>query len=264
MGQDAVRLAPLLAAALLVPFAVGADAVPGGQDSQETCATGAGVDRLKERPSHTQIPAEPDDLAWWFADNTDAEKKALAREKQAELSDALFPGGLAGEGTIPVTGIGYDYVDNALEVTVEPAAFAGENVGRYIDAIRGIVGNCIDVTVAPAEYAVPSAAPPADGYPEYEKMYNFRLEVVYVFPESVERLVERGYVIEAVGEDLDKDAITTSNCHYYESYPDICVGGFPDLDCVEIEFRDFAVLRPDPYGFNLDGDGVGCPSSRYP
>lgn len=264
MNHYAVGLALLSAVALLAPLAVGAHATPDGQDFQETCAAGAGADRIKEHPSHARIPTEPDDLARWFADNTDAEKKALAREKQAELSDALFPGGLAVEGTIPVTGIGYDYVDNALEVTVEPAAFAGENVERYIGVIRGIVGNCVDITVAPAEYASPSAAPPADARPEYQKMYNFRLEVVHVFPESVERLVERGYVIEAVGGDLDGDGITTSNCHYYESYPDICVGGLPDLDCLEIEFMDFAVLRPDPYGFDLDGDGIGCPGRYYP
>ena len=42
------------------------------------------------------------------------------------------------------------------------------------------------------------------------------------------------------------------------------MGGLPDLDCLEIESRDFAVLRPDPYGFDPDGDGAGCPSSHYP
>ncbi len=99
---------------------------------------------------------------------------------------------------------------------------------------------------------------------EYEKMYNLRLEIVYVFPESVEELVERGYIIEAVGEDLQEDAIVTSNCHHPESYPHVCVGGFPDLDCLEIKFRDFVVIPPDPYGFDLDGDGLGCESRHYP
>lgn len=99
---------------------------------------------------------------------------------------------------------------------------------------------------------------------EYEKMYNYRLEIVDIFPESVEKLVERGYVIEAVGEDLDKDAIITSHCHYFESYPDTCVGGWPDLDCLEIKFRDFVVVQPDPYGFDLDGNGLGCESQYYP
>ena len=99
--------------------------------------------------------------------------------------------------------------------------------------------------------------------PQYEKMYNLRLDVVYVFPESVEKLVERGYIIEAVGLDYDETVPTTTDCKHVESYPFICTGGWPDIDCIEIEFRDFVVFPPDPYGFDLDQDGIGCESSYY-
>jgi len=43
------------------------------------------------------------------------------------------------------------------------------------------------------------------------------------------------------------------------SYPAICVPRPPpDLDCDDIEERNFKVVRPDKHYFDLDGDGVGC------
>ena len=42
------------------------------------------------------------------------------------------------------------------------------------------------------------------------------------------------------------------------SYPDLCLPSFPDLDCGEVGASGFAVLPPDPHGFDGDGDGVGC------
>ena len=67
-----------------------------------------------------------------------------------------------------------------------------------------------------AGYAVPVRGA-AGGYPEYEKMYDFRLEVVYVFPESVRALVERGYVIEAVGGDPDGGGVGRPSSYYPRS-----------------------------------------------
>lgn len=49
------------------------------------------------------------------------------------------------------------------------------------------------------------------------------------------------------------------NCH--PSYPGVCIPPAPpDLDCGEIAFRRFAVVPPDPHGFDGDGDGIGCES----
>jgi hypothetical protein len=43
------------------------------------------------------------------------------------------------------------------------------------------------------------------------------------------------------------------------SYPDFCLApGIADLDCGEISHRNFAVLPPDPHGFDRDNDGIGC------
>jgi micrococcal nuclease len=51
----------------------------------------------------------------------------------------------------------------------------------------------------------------------------------------------------------------TRNCD--PSYPDFCIPPPPpDLDCPDIASKDFAVLPPDPHGFDADSDGVGCES----
>jgi micrococcal nuclease len=53
------------------------------------------------------------------------------------------------------------------------------------------------------------------------------------------------------------DAAAQSECD--ESYPNVCIPPPPpDLDCPEIEFTNFRVLRPDPHGFDRDRDGIGC------
>jgi hypothetical protein len=48
-----------------------------------------------------------------------------------------------------------------------------------------------------------------------------------------------------------------SGCH--PSYPTVCIPPPPpDLDCGQISYRNFTVLRPDVHRFDGDGDGVGC------
>lgn len=43
------------------------------------------------------------------------------------------------------------------------------------------------------------------------------------------------------------------------SYPTVCIPPPPpDLDCVQIEYRNFVVRLPDPHELDLDGDGIGC------
>lgn len=51
----------------------------------------------------------------------------------------------------------------------------------------------------------------------------------------------------------------TSGRNCDPSYPDICIPPPPpDLDCHEIEHRNFRVLPPDLHGFDRDKDGIGC------
>jgi len=48
-----------------------------------------------------------------------------------------------------------------------------------------------------------------------------------------------------------------NNCD--PSYPDVCIPPWPpDLDCGEIQYRNFKVLPPDPHRFDGDKDGIGC------
>lgn len=43
------------------------------------------------------------------------------------------------------------------------------------------------------------------------------------------------------------------------AYPGVCIPPPPpDLDCAQVRDRRFAVLAPDPHGFDSDHDGVGC------
>jgi micrococcal nuclease len=49
------------------------------------------------------------------------------------------------------------------------------------------------------------------------------------------------------------------------SYPDVCIAPYPpDLDCGEIPYTDFRVLQPDPHGFDVDNNGIGCESPEPP
>jgi hypothetical protein len=42
--------------------------------------------------------------------------------------------------------------------------------------------------------------------------------------------------------------------------PDFCIPPPPDLDCADVNGRNFTVLPPDPHGFDREGDGLGCES----
>ncbi len=51
----------------------------------------------------------------------------------------------------------------------------------------------------------------------------------------------------------------SSNCD--PSYPDVCIPPYPpDLNCRDVSYKNFAVLSPDPHGFDRDRDGIGCES----
>ncbi|HEY9619806.1 MAG TPA: hypothetical protein V6C78_05525 [Crinalium sp.] len=43
------------------------------------------------------------------------------------------------------------------------------------------------------------------------------------------------------------------------SYPTVCIAPSPpDLDCKDIEYRNFQVTGNDPHRFDGDHDGIGC------
>lgn len=61
------------------------------------------------------------------------------------------------------------------------------------------------------------------------------------------------------GLKTQEESSKQSNCD--PSYPDVCIPPYPpDLDCGDIEYRNFKVLPPDPHRFDGDKDGIGCES----
>ena len=54
-----------------------------------------------------------------------------------------------------------------------------------------------------------------------------------------------------------KESSLGSDCSIH--YATVCIPKFPpDLNCGDISFRNFKVLRPDPHRFDKDYDGFGC------
>ena len=50
---------------------------------------------------------------------------------------------------------------------------------------------------------------------------------------------------------------TENNCD--PSYPDVCIPSSPpDLDCRDVDFKNFRVLPPDSHRFDVDKNGIGC------
>jgi hypothetical protein len=61
-------------------------------------------------------------------------------------------------------------------------------------------------------------------------------------------------------DDEDEDEGRDNSCH--PSYPDVCIPPPPpDLNCDDIDARNFEVSGSDPHGFDgNDNDGIGCES----
>ena len=71
------------------------------------------------------------------------------------------------------------------------------------------------------------------------------------------RIFNRGTTHTTTQTTTTRTTTTTANCD--PSYPDVCIPPPPpDLDCSDIQYRNFRVLPPDPHRFDRDGDGIGC------
>jgi hypothetical protein len=55
----------------------------------------------------------------------------------------------------------------------------------------------------------------------------------------------------------EQQVSSKTNCD--PAYPSLCISlNSPNLKCSDIKERDFKVLKPDPHGFDRDGNGIGC------
>ena len=110
-----------------------------------------------------QLDSDEKELKAWFKNNSDPKKKKAAREKHElliEVWDSVLDDKVIGDDQqemSPITSIGYDHIDNALEVTIEPMMFNDKNIKKYIKQIRKIIGDEIDLTIAPNGSAEPDS-----------------------------------------------------------------------------------------------------------
>jgi micrococcal nuclease len=67
--------------------------------------------------------------------------------------------------------------------------------------------------------------------------------------------------IAALGVQLSFPIALSADDDCDPAYPEVCIPPPPpDLDCQDIEYRNFTVLDPDPHNFDGDDDGIGCES----
>lgn len=60
-----------------------------------------------------------------------------------------------------------------------------------------------------------------------------------------------------VAETRNDSEVRGESCD--DAYPDVCIPlTSNDLDCIDIEFRNFVVQPPDQHNFDRDNDGIGC------
>jgi len=95
------------------------------------------------------------DLKKWYKSHHDKEKEKRVRKKQHLLEDILTaetiiePFGAPLKELIPVTNLGFDVLNNSLEVSILSKNFLLDNIKEQIKIIRSIVGNEIDITLSP-------------------------------------------------------------------------------------------------------------------
>jgi len=104
------------------------------------------VQRIKHQQEHNK----------WINEHLDEDKEEIVRDKQELFTEFVIANyqesDPTGDNYFPWTSIGYDYEDNALEVTMLPEEFNKKNLEQYYQIIRSVVGDDINVTISPNEF----------------------------------------------------------------------------------------------------------------
>ena len=103
-----------------------------------------------------QIDQETAKIQEWLDNRMNISKKELADSKSKILTKASMAkiqkfGEKTAHVELPIGGIGYDYVNNALEIAIHPDVFTDENIPKYEKNIRKIVGDKVDITFVKAQ-----------------------------------------------------------------------------------------------------------------
>ncbi|MEM2160928.1 MAG: trypsin-like serine protease [Candidatus Nitrosotenuis sp.] len=114
------------------------------------------ADNTERDYTQKQIDALTAQIQNWLDNRMDTSKKELADKKSEILVNAHMNmiktlGQKATQEQLPLGGIGYDYVNNALEIAIQPDLFTDENIPKYEKTIRQIIGNEIDITFTKAQ-----------------------------------------------------------------------------------------------------------------
>ncbi len=76
----------------------------------------------------------------------------------------------------------------ALAIGIDPSYFAPDLVPGHFERIRSMIGGEINIVLFPADYE-------STGERTHEGWINLHGKAVLVFPDSVDKLVQRGYLI---------------------------------------------------------------------
>jgi hypothetical protein len=108
-------------------------------------------------------------------------------------------------------------------------------------SVAATAKNTAEITTASGSL-IPSLSPPVG-----QVLDSFELIAV---PEATQAVVQ-------TGQEGGVGQAGQSECD--PSYPDVCIPSPPpELNCDDVDFRNFRVLSPDPHGFDGDNDGIGC------
>lgn len=91
------------------------------------------------------------------SDNADHDKEVKIHQRQKVLEEQLFKenselGFDLAQKNLPWNGIGYEGVNNTLQITIDPKYFTDENISKYVEKIRNLVGDEIDISIYPKDY----------------------------------------------------------------------------------------------------------------
>ncbi len=110
-------------------------------------------EKHKDKSEQVQREEHQKEHKKWLVDNLDEATETIVREKQdlftTFVTENYQEWDPSEDNYFPWTSIGYDYEDNALEVTILPAEFNKKDLKEYYEIIRSVVGNEIDVTISP-------------------------------------------------------------------------------------------------------------------
>lgn len=98
-----------------------------------------------------QIDVKSAEIQKWLGTRMDNTKMQSSQEKSEMLTNVQMNliqtyGQEYAFEMLPIGQIGYDYVNNAIEIAIHPAVFSDENIQRYEKNIREIIGKEIDIT----------------------------------------------------------------------------------------------------------------------